>query len=184
MYDYSRVVTVKIGPAWGIRSALTALIGFMPTPGDGAIGSLDYTEQERVIIAKKSRTWKCDICRSNNETSLLDESEIKEEEGGSSSKVTEEEMITFSSAPPANKSEDTGNDTEGKTKEETIPKPSTSRASSASGIRQRNTNLTPAPIIAAPSSNRQNRNSRQSDVLLVVVLLMLGFLVLKKLFYS
>lgn len=30
-----------------------ALIGFMPTPGAGAIGSLDYTPQERKVLAKR-----------------------------------------------------------------------------------------------------------------------------------
>ena len=27
-------------PSWSVRTALTALIAFMPTPGNGAIGSL------------------------------------------------------------------------------------------------------------------------------------------------
>lgn len=30
-----------------------AIIGFMPTQGAGAIGSLDYTPQERKVLAKK-----------------------------------------------------------------------------------------------------------------------------------
>ncbi|KAJ3012598.1 UNVERIFIED_CONTAM: Ubiquitin-conjugating enzyme E2 J1 [Siphonaria sp. JEL0065] len=46
-------------PAWGIRSALTALISFFPTEGNGAIGALDYTHEERAIIAKKSQDWTC-----------------------------------------------------------------------------------------------------------------------------
>ncbi|KAJ3031005.1 UNVERIFIED_CONTAM: Ubiquitin-conjugating enzyme E2 J1 [Siphonaria sp. JEL0065] len=50
-------------PAWGIRSALTALISFFPTEGNGAIGALDYTPEERVIFAKKSQDWTCNgIC--------------------------------------------------------------------------------------------------------------------------
>jgi ubiquitin-conjugating enzyme E2 J1 len=32
---------------------LLALIGFMPTQGEGAIGSLDYTAEERKVLAKK-----------------------------------------------------------------------------------------------------------------------------------
>ena len=40
-------------PSWSIRTALLALIGFMPTQGEGAIGSLDYTSEERKILAKK-----------------------------------------------------------------------------------------------------------------------------------
>jgi ubiquitin-conjugating enzyme E2 J1 len=32
---------------------LLAIIGFMPTPGQGAIGSLDYPADERKKLAKK-----------------------------------------------------------------------------------------------------------------------------------
>ena len=34
-------------PAWGIRLILEALISFLPTPADGAIGALDWTSEER-----------------------------------------------------------------------------------------------------------------------------------------
>ena len=34
-------------PAWGIRLILEALISFLPTPADGAIGSLDWSSNER-----------------------------------------------------------------------------------------------------------------------------------------
>lgn len=49
-------------PSWSIRTALLAIIGFMPTPGQGTIGSLDYTPQERKILAQKSVNWTCDKC--------------------------------------------------------------------------------------------------------------------------
>jgi hypothetical protein len=42
----------------------------MPTDGDGAIGALDYTEQERRDLAKKSINWVCDRCGSANRTAL------------------------------------------------------------------------------------------------------------------
>jgi ubiquitin-conjugating enzyme E2 J1 len=32
---------------------LLAIIGFMETPGEGALGSLDYTPEERKILAKR-----------------------------------------------------------------------------------------------------------------------------------
>lgn len=51
-------------PSWSIRTALLALIGFMPTHGNGAIGSLDYTDDERLKLANKSRTVDCDTCGS------------------------------------------------------------------------------------------------------------------------
>uniref|UniRef100_T1IQY7 Uncharacterized protein n=1 Tax=Strigamia maritima TaxID=126957 RepID=T1IQY7_STRMM len=36
----------------------------MPSSGNGAIGSLDYTVDERIGLAKKSHEWKCYICGS------------------------------------------------------------------------------------------------------------------------
>jgi len=49
-------------PSWSIRTALLALIAFMPTPPAGTIGSLDYTPEERRQLAKKSQTWECSVC--------------------------------------------------------------------------------------------------------------------------
>ncbi|XP_015519067.1 ubiquitin-conjugating enzyme E2 J1 isoform X1 [Neodiprion pinetum] len=49
-------------PSWSIRTALLALIAFMPTPGNGTIGSLDYSTEERQKLAKKSLSWQCDSC--------------------------------------------------------------------------------------------------------------------------
>ncbi|KAL7987903.1 hypothetical protein Chor_006822 [Crotalus horridus] len=67
-------------PSWSIRTALLAIIGFMPTKGEGAIGSLDYTPEERRALAKKSQDFYCEGCGSL----------MKEAEGNSSRKsVTE-----------------------------------------------------------------------------------------------
>ncbi|KAH9261755.1 hypothetical protein BASA81_000411 [Batrachochytrium salamandrivorans] len=41
-------------PAWGIRTMLEALISFMPSPGDGALGALDASQETRVRLAKDS----------------------------------------------------------------------------------------------------------------------------------
>ncbi|KAF5296201.1 hypothetical protein FQA39_LY12655 [Lamprigera yunnana] len=49
-------------PSWSIRTALLALIAFMPTSAAGTIGSLDYTKEERQSLAKKSTNWECDVC--------------------------------------------------------------------------------------------------------------------------
>lgn len=49
-------------PSWSIRTALLALIAFMPTPAEGTIGSLDYSPAERKVLAKKSVTWVCSQC--------------------------------------------------------------------------------------------------------------------------
>uniref|UniRef100_A0A0K0DP14 4Fe-4S ferredoxin-type domain-containing protein n=1 Tax=Angiostrongylus cantonensis TaxID=6313 RepID=A0A0K0DP14_ANGCA len=49
-------------PSWSIRTALLALIGFMPSAGAGALGSLEYPIAERRKLAKKSVEWKCKQC--------------------------------------------------------------------------------------------------------------------------
>ena len=49
-------------PAWGIRLILEALISFLPTPADGAIGALDWSAKERQRLAKKSVEWCCPNC--------------------------------------------------------------------------------------------------------------------------
>ncbi|XP_057546308.1 ubiquitin-conjugating enzyme E2 32 [Amaranthus tricolor] len=42
-------------PSWSVRTALVALIAFMPTPPNGALGSLDYKKEERRKLAIRSR---------------------------------------------------------------------------------------------------------------------------------
>lgn len=51
-------------PSWSIRTALLAIIGFMPTPANGTIGSLDYTAAERAALAKRSQEFQCPQCGS------------------------------------------------------------------------------------------------------------------------
>ncbi|KAE9594902.1 hypothetical protein Lal_00013311 [Lupinus albus] len=42
-------------PSWSVRTALVALIAFMPTNPNGALGSLDYKKEDRCALAIKSR---------------------------------------------------------------------------------------------------------------------------------
>ncbi|XP_031437304.1 ubiquitin-conjugating enzyme E2 J1 [Clupea harengus] len=58
-------------PSWSIRTALIAIIGFMPTKGEGAIGSLDYTPEERRALAKKSQDFCCEVCGCTMQSALL-----------------------------------------------------------------------------------------------------------------
>lgn len=58
-------------PSWSIRTALIAIIGFMPTKGEGAIGSLDYTPEERRALAKKSQDFSCEACACSMRSALL-----------------------------------------------------------------------------------------------------------------
>jgi len=57
-------------PSWGIRTALMALIAFMPTRGDGAIASLDWSPEERKKLARESLKYSCKKCGVCNFTAL------------------------------------------------------------------------------------------------------------------
>jgi ubiquitin-conjugating enzyme E2 J1 len=50
-------------PAWGIRLILEALIAFLPTPTDGAIGAIDYSSTERKKLAVQSQQFFCSTCQ-------------------------------------------------------------------------------------------------------------------------
>ena len=62
-------------PSWSIRTALLAIIAFMPTPGQGTIGSLDYSPEERRVLARRSRAWACPLC-GNTAGALLEPTEV------------------------------------------------------------------------------------------------------------
>jgi len=49
-------------PAWGIRTMLEALISFLPSPGSGAIGALEWTDEERRHLAEHSYDFVCSHC--------------------------------------------------------------------------------------------------------------------------
>lgn len=94
-------------PSWSIRTALLAIIGFMPTPANGTIGSLDYTAPERQILAKKSVNYECGECgciskllkeRTGSNTELQEEAR----------KVMSECTITNPGGKKASESSDVG----------------------------------------------------------------------------
>ncbi|KAG0234514.1 hypothetical protein BGW41_001113 [Actinomortierella wolfii] len=53
-------------PAWGIRTVLVAVMGFLPTESKGAIGGLDTSVEARKALAIKSKSWKCKTCDMEN----------------------------------------------------------------------------------------------------------------------
>lgn len=48
-------------PSWGIRTILTALVGFMPSKAEG-VGALDYPDEDRRGLARKSHGFRCPRC--------------------------------------------------------------------------------------------------------------------------
>ncbi|KAF9338059.1 Ubiquitin-conjugating enzyme E2 J1 [Podila minutissima] len=59
-------------PAWGIRTVLVAVMGFLPTESKGAIGGLDTSVEARKALAVRSKAWKCQACQQSNVEILLD----------------------------------------------------------------------------------------------------------------
>ncbi|KAF9140697.1 hypothetical protein BGX30_006135 [Mortierella sp. GBA39] len=59
-------------PAWGIRTVLVAVMGFLPTQSKGAIGGLDTSVDARKALATRSKTWVCQTCHSDMVTILPD----------------------------------------------------------------------------------------------------------------
>ncbi|KAF9391940.1 Ubiquitin-conjugating enzyme E2 J1, partial [Podila verticillata] len=59
-------------PAWGIRTVLVAVMGFLPTESKGAIGGLDTSVEARKALALRSKAWKCQVCQQNNVEILPD----------------------------------------------------------------------------------------------------------------
>jgi ubiquitin-conjugating enzyme E2 J1 len=50
-------------PAWGVRTALTALRSFMAERGSaGQVGGLEASPDVRKRLAAESRAWRCDAC--------------------------------------------------------------------------------------------------------------------------
>lgn len=54
-----------------VRTVLLAMIGFMPTEGVGAIGSLEVPAEERKRLARRSVEWVCPVCGVSNRDALV-----------------------------------------------------------------------------------------------------------------
>lgn len=72
-------------PSWSIRTALLAIIGFMPTPAKSyEVGAVSYTPEERKKLATRSQNWICSTCDLKPSSLLANASQ--------GSKVSEEEV--------------------------------------------------------------------------------------------
>ncbi|OLL24472.1 Ubiquitin-conjugating enzyme E2 J1 [Neolecta irregularis DAH-3] len=65
-------------PAWGVRTALLGLVGFFPSPADGAIGGMDLKPADRKQIALISRDYCCPQCGVKNIDLLPDNVEVSQ----------------------------------------------------------------------------------------------------------
>jgi hypothetical protein len=59
-----------------VRMALIAIRAFLPTPGEGAVGAMDLSSEQRKKLALKSQTWTCSDCGVTSETALPKPEEV------------------------------------------------------------------------------------------------------------
>ncbi|CCX31184.1 ubiquitin-conjugating enzyme/RWD-like protein [Pyronema domesticum] len=76
-------------PAWGIRTAVVALRGFMETEAGGQLGGLECGEEQRKTMATESRDWTCDTCGKRS-VDILKESEEAAKELNMDGRVEDE----------------------------------------------------------------------------------------------
>lgn len=79
-------------PSWSIRTAILAIIAFMTTKGEGSIGALDYSEEERKKLAKKSVKYSCSQCGQISNL-VLDERPAGSSSGDKDEKLTADEKL-------------------------------------------------------------------------------------------
>jgi len=165
-------------PSWSIRTALLAIIGFMPTPGQGTIGSLDYTPEERRVLARRSADWSCPQCGVASGLLLPPSQEANEQQKEEMEKIvksvafkSEEEIAQQKKA--AEKAEKDVENNPSSTETTTAPdtsSPDTATSSSPSSPRtppRRNTaaNVSNTPIRA----NVESRGVQVYDVIIMVL---------------
>ncbi|CAG9864408.1 unnamed protein product [Phyllotreta striolata] len=162
-------------PSWSIRTALLALIAFMPTPAAGTIGSLDYTPEERQILAKKSKNWVCSTCGRISE---------KLSTGQEGPELTKEEsslikQIALKAEEDANKKEPQRN----------VEASGEERQSNETGeVRRRIVDGETEGVSSNDAGVRENLNQSNSKdtlwkIVMWLIIAMISFLVTRRLFF-
>jgi len=144
-------------PSWSIRTALLAIIGFMPTPGQGTIGSLDYTPEERRVLARRSVDWSCPQCGIASSLLLPPSKEKNEEEKEEMEKIVQ--SVAFKSEEEVAQMKKSSGDVGAKaTSSETSPSvPVTASVSSASSSPPPSQNISTSAASSRPRG-RTNPN--------------------------
>ncbi|RUS33671.1 ubiquitin-conjugating enzyme/RWD-like protein [Jimgerdemannia flammicorona] len=79
-----------------VRTVMVGIMGFFPTKANGAIGGIDYSEEERKILAKRSRSWTCPTCGTSNIEHLSEESETASTRKAAIPKEQQKDLPQFS----------------------------------------------------------------------------------------
>lgn len=136
-------------PAWGVRTALTALRSFMAEKGAaGQVGGLESPAEVRKRLAKESRTWKCEACGKSNETIMREWWEVCRSAGMN---MKDEEDIDLESLP------------EGMTLEARDPNAQQTAPASADPKKEKETAVAaPTDRLAAQGHSRSSTTSNTS----------------------
>jgi ubiquitin-conjugating enzyme E2 J1 len=103
-------------PAWGVRTAVVALRGFMESEPGGQVGALECPESQRRLIAEQSRCWRCETCAKSNLEILKEGEEAAKAIGRVEDEIPKELKIGFKV-----KKEPDGTDTTTTTAESSLP---------------------------------------------------------------
>nr|KAG5706814.1 hypothetical protein BaRGS_004149 [Batillaria attramentaria] len=145
----------------------------MPTHGGGAIGSLDYTPEERKVLAKKSQDWKCPDCGvvSNKLKPVTQASE----------KVSQEAKILAAQINFQGGHPQRDNDI--------YPNIIGTDYCTPSGLRQRQTGAAPSPpqqsattTTTTTTDTREAESQRVSLVMMVVLAFAIGLLLARRMY--
>jgi len=141
-------------PAWGIRLILEALISFLPTKGDGAIGSLDWSPHERRRLATESHKYCCPQCgpivkllplftpeeKKKKKTQLMDSNSNKKKTGGTFAKEIAElqrlQQMTEQGRNNNNKSKEKKKKEDKENTPMITPTPTTSSSNTATAMKK------------------------------------------------
>eukprot|EP00092_Neocalanus_flemingeri_P042000 GFUD01045750.1.p1 GENE.GFUD01045750.1~~GFUD01045750.1.p1 ORF type:complete len:303 (-),score=105.38 GFUD01045750.1:207-1115(-) len=182
-------------PSWSIRTALLAIIGFMPTPGQGTIGSLDYTADERRVLARRSVDWGCPQCGTASGLLLPPSHEKNEEQKEEMEKIvqsvafkSEEEIAQQKKASaPAEEATSSSAETGQKSTESspvpaaTIPGSSTPTTSSPPTTRAPpRRRAAPNPTNTQAQGNVQSRGVQVYDVLIMLLVAAIAALLARR----
>ncbi|XP_039603929.1 ubiquitin-conjugating enzyme E2 J1 isoform X2 [Polypterus senegalus] len=164
-------------PSWSIRTALIAIIGFMPTRGEGAIGSLDYTPEERKMLAKKSQDYCCESCGITMKAALLPltSNSLPSEYDRKDKELAKQISFKadFPSRVQTNPSEDTSQ-----------PTPPTNRPLSPRQRRAQQPRRPASPVYPQAQLQHDRTNHLGSAILIVLLTLALAALIFRRVYLA
>uniref|UniRef100_H2ZKI2 UBC core domain-containing protein n=1 Tax=Ciona savignyi TaxID=51511 RepID=H2ZKI2_CIOSA len=165
-------------PSWSIRTAILAIIGFMPTKGEGAIGALDYTADERKVLARKSHAFTCNTCGLVKDL-LPSEAEHPEITDAESKDLELAKQITFGSPKNEKKKSDESDEKIAETNSDVTP--GVSNPSEQDGVRMRSTVTAPSTTPPPPRRRQINQSNDSSTMLIVLLAVAIAILFLRRL---